>query len=55
MKKLENVRKVKLNGRDAKLFDVREFVDGAWLFAGTYSAPVRTANKKLLELYEAQA
>lgn len=51
-KKVENIRKVKLNGRDVKMFDVRELKDHYWLFVGTFSAPVRTANKNLLAYAE---
>lgn len=47
--KIENIRKATLNGRKVKIFDVRRLVDNAWVFAGQFSAPARTANKNLIE------
>ena len=49
--KIANIRRASINGRAAKLFDVRERVGRAWLFAGTYSAPARAANKSLLQMF----
>ncbi len=48
MRKAENTRKATLNGRAVKIFDVRELRNGAWVFVGQFSAPVKTANKNLL-------
>lgn len=45
--KIENIRKATLNGRQVKIFDVRKLIGSAWVFAGQYSAPIRTANKNL--------
>lgn len=47
--KIENIRKATLNGRKVKIFDVRRLVDNAWVFAGQFYAPARTANKNLID------
>tara|TARA_B100002049_G_scaffold31068_1_gene20383 strand:- start:486 stop:662 length:177 start_codon:yes stop_codon:yes gene_type:complete len=47
--KIENIRKATFNGRKVKMFDLRELIDGAWVFQGTFKAPERTANKSLME------
>lgn len=49
MKEVRNIQKATLNGRQVKLFEVWELVDGAWIFSGKFSAPVRVANKNLLQ------
>jgi hypothetical protein len=51
--KVENIRRVILNGRPVKLFDLRRRQDNAWVFQGTYSAPLRTPDSKLLAYAEA--
>ena len=52
--KIENIRKATVNGRKVKMFDLRELIDGAWVFQGTFSAPQRTANKNLMEHADAE-
>ena len=47
MIEVRNVQKANLNGRPVKIFEVWEMRGNAWIFAGKYSAPVRTANKNL--------
>ncbi len=47
--KVCNVRLVTLNGKQVKLFDVRHLRDGAWVFGGSFHAPAKTPNAKLLE------
>lgn len=49
MTKICNIRRATLNGRAVKLFEVRQLVGGAWVFAGQHSAPARTANRDLLQ------
>lgn len=44
--KVENIQKATVNGRKVKLFSVR---DSRGVYAGQYSAPVKTANKDLLK------
>lgn len=48
MKKVTGIKTVILNGRKAKLYILWERVGEAWVFAGRYSAPHKTANKNLL-------
>lgn len=45
--KIEDIRRVNLNGRAVKLFKVYVFKRNAYVFAGQFSAPARTANKNL--------
>lgn len=45
--RIEDIRRVTLNGRDVKLFKVYRLQDNAYIFAGQFSAPARTANKNL--------
>lgn len=48
-RRIENIRKVKLNGKNVKTFDLYEYntEQKAYVFAGRYSAPAKTANKDL--------
>jgi hypothetical protein len=48
-KKITDVRRVMLNGREVKLFKVWVMTNSTWVFDGQYSAPARTANKNLLD------
>ena len=52
MKEVRNIEKATLNGRQVKLFEVWELVDNAWIFSGKFSAPVKIANKNLLQYAE---
>ena len=45
--RIENIRRVTLNGRAVKLFKAYRLQGDAYVFAGQFSAPVRTANKNL--------
>jgi hypothetical protein len=45
--KIENIRRVTINGRAVKVFNAYRLQDGAYVFAGQFSAPARTANKNL--------
>lgn len=45
--RIENVRKLTLNGRNVKAFDAFVKKGNAFVFMGAYTAPVRTANKNL--------
>ena len=49
MRRIENIRKVKLNGKNVKTFDLYEYNQDqkAYVFAGQHSAPAKTANKDL--------
>lgn len=47
-RRVSEIQKATVNGRQVKMFTVRELVNGSWLFIGKYTAPVRTANKNLL-------
>jgi hypothetical protein len=48
-RRIENIRTVKLNGKNVKVFDLYEYNadQKAYVFAGQYSAPAKTANKDL--------
>lgn len=48
MNKVTDIKTAILNGRRAKLYTLWERVGEAWVFAGRYSAPHKTANKDLL-------
>jgi len=48
MNKVTDIKTAILNGRRVKLFTLWERVGEAWVFAGRYSAPHKTANKNLL-------
>ena len=54
MKEVRNIERATLNGRQVKLFEVWELVDNAWIFSGKFSAPVKIANKNLLQYAEGQ-
>lgn len=41
-----------MNGVNVKLFDVRKYHDGAWVFYATFKAPARTANKNIMQFIE---
>ena len=45
--RIEDIRKVNLNGRAVKLFKAYRLCGNAYVFVGQFSAPVRTANKNL--------
>jgi hypothetical protein len=47
--RIENIQKVKLNGRNVKLFKVFEYCEeqNAYVFIGQFEAPAKTANKNL--------
>ena len=47
--KVCNIRLATLNGRQVKLFDVRQLLGGAWVFAGRFHAPAKTLNSRLLD------
>jgi len=49
LRRIENIQKVKLNGKYVKTFDLYEYCADikAYVFAGKYSVPVKTANKNL--------
>ena len=52
---VSNVVPVRYNGRTVRMFDVWSVSRGAKLFIGTYTAPVRTAKKRLLQhVFETQ-
>ena len=50
--KIENVQRVRLNNREMKLFSVYRLVDNAYVYAGRYSAPAKTANKNLINFVD---
>ena len=50
--KIESIQRVRLTGKEVKLFKVYNLVDGTWVFAGQYSAPAKTANKNLINFVE---
>ena len=43
-----NIRSGTYNGSKVKFFDLWEQTGAAWVFAGHHTAPVRTANKRLV-------
>jgi hypothetical protein len=45
--KITDIRRATLNGRAVKVFNAYRLQDGAYVFAGQFSAPARTANKNL--------
>lgn len=45
--RIEDIRRVNLNGRAVKLFKAYRPQGDAYVFAGQFSAPARTANKNL--------
>ena len=45
--KIENIRRATLDGRAVKVFDAYRLQGGAYVFAGRFLAPARTANKNL--------
>ena len=45
--RIERIQKATLNGRKVKLFTAFEKQGDAFVHVGTYSAPVKTANKNL--------
>ena len=48
MNKVTDIKTITLNGHKKKIFAVWERSGSAWVFAGSYSAPHKTANKNLL-------
>ena len=44
---IESIQKATVNGVNVKLFKAFEKHEGAFVFIGQFSAPVRTANKNL--------
>lgn len=43
------IEKGTFNGQKVKMFELWKYMGGAWIFAGRYVAPIRTANKRLVE------
>ena len=52
--RIENIQKVTLNGRSVKLFKAYELnaEKDAYVFCGQFSAPVKTANKNLVNFID---
>lgn len=48
--RIEDVRKAVVNGKSVKLFNAYQKIDKAFVFAGQFSAPIKTANKDLWKL-----
>jgi hypothetical protein len=48
MNKVTDIKIITLNGRKIKIFSAWERSGNAWVFAGRYSAPHKTANKNLI-------
>lgn len=46
--RVESIQRAVLNGRAVKLFNAYRREGGAYVFAGRFSAPARTANKDLI-------
>lgn len=51
--RIEEIRKVTLNGAARKLFKAYRKQGGAFLFAGEFSAPAKTANRDLWKVANA--
>ena len=50
--KVGQIQKMTLNNDNVKFFAVHKLLEnGAWVFYGNYQAPVRTANKNLLNFF----
>ena len=49
LRRIENIRKVKLNGKNVKTFDLYEYNQDqkAYVFAGQHSAPAKTPKRNL--------
>ena len=49
--RIESIQKVKLNGRNVKLFKAFEYSEeqNAYVFIGQFEAPAKTANKNLCD------
>ena len=47
MYEIKNIAKVTYNNKKVKLFEAWQIVDNARIFAGRFTAPVKTANKNL--------
>lgn len=52
--RIEEIRRVTLNGRPVKLFTAYKRSGSAFVFAGAFSAPVKTANKDLWKIVAAE-
>ena len=46
--RIEDIRRATLSGRAVKLFKAYRLQGGAYVFAGQFAAPARTANKDLI-------
>jgi hypothetical protein len=48
--RIESIQKVRLNGNDVKIFKAYELnkEKDAYVFSGQFSAPLKTANKNLV-------
>ncbi len=47
-KEARRIQKVSLNGNAVKMFEVWELIDNAWVFQGKNVAPVKVADKNLI-------
>jgi len=45
--KVTDINVIRLNNKSVKIFKLWRNIDGAWVFAGQYTAPAKTANKNL--------
>lgn len=43
------VQRITLNGNAVKMFEVWELIDNAWVFQGKNVAPVKVADKNLID------
>lgn len=50
--RIQEVRRVTLNGRKVKLFKAFEKADSCYIFCGQFIAPARTANKNLTQFID---
>jgi hypothetical protein len=48
-KKVTDIQRARLNNKEVKLFKVWILINNTWVFDGQYSAPAKTANKRLLD------
>jgi len=45
--RIKNVKRIKLNGEDVKIFEVWEWIKDVYFFKGYYSAPTKIPDKNL--------
>jgi hypothetical protein len=50
--RITDVQKATVNGRNVKLFKAYRLMDGVYVFVGQFTAPVRTANKNLMQFID---